>query len=252
MIETGSSATIHTARARVLLVEDNRVSRLVAERLLLRWGYGVQLAAEGLEALKWAALQEYDLILMNLQMPRLDGWATARLIRRLNPHYAQAPIIALSAAHQQGGLSNGPFTDFLEKPYMPEQLQNLLLQHLRPQTPEKKLQLHLKERLMRLSGNDQLFQRQLADIFARNCLELLQDLNSGRLDEPALLSRVLHKHKSSLRLLELYPLEAALQNLQDLLVQDLQNDDILRQRKLAVEQLTHSVLDELAAAEIAG
>lgn len=248
MIGEGNIANSTKDKRRVLLVEDNRVSRLVAERLLCRWGYSVRTAADGLEALKYAALDEYDLILMNLQMPRLDGWSTARLIRRLNAHYAQIPIISLSAASQQLMLDNGPFTDFLEKPYMPEQLQNILEQQLSAQaTPG--LRTQLRDRLLQLSGADRLFRRQLVDLFVKNCQELLHDLDSGRLDQPDFLDQVAHKHKSSLRLLALYPLEAALENLKEALSTTVADQGLLKQRKDTIEQLTQQVLNELAAAE---
>src|SRR5690606_3495972 len=110
--------------------------------------------ADGLEALKLAALGEYDLILMNLNMPRLDGAATVRLIRRLSHHYAHIPIISLSAARQR--VQGGVFTDYLEKPYMPEQLQNLLQQYLHSPV-QSGLRQHIHERLQKLSGQDQVF-----------------------------------------------------------------------------------------------
>jgi CheY-like chemotaxis protein/HPt (histidine-containing phosphotransfer) domain-containing protein len=233
----------HATNTKVLLVEDNRVSRLVAERLLRRWGYAVWTAGDGLEALKLAALNEFDLVLMNQHMPRLDGSATLRLMRRLNPHYSHIPIISLSAAKHQP--LDSPFTDFLEKPYMPEQLQNLM-QHYLNRAVAPKLRLHLQERLDKLSGGDQLFRQQLVDLFVKNCQELLEDISSGRLDEARFLASVVHKHKSSLRLLELYPLEAALESLQELMAVAGPDAVLLQSRKKVVEQLTQALLEELA------
>ena len=244
MIGTSSiELTANDQPKRVLLVEDNRVSRLVAERLLLRWGYHVSLAENGMEALKHAALNTHDLILMNLHMPGMDGAETARMIRRLDAHYKAVPIVAFSA--NQLGLQpvDSPFTDFLAVPYMPEQLKNLLQQHLAE--PADAHAALIKKRLDVVSGADPLFRQQLVELFARNCQELVDDLVEGRLDNAEYLRQVRHKHKSSLRLLELYSFEAALDNLQQMLDQQTVDAALLQQRKQAVVHQAMSVMEEL-------
>lgn len=243
----GSATTnfhLNTAPKQILLVEDNRVSRLVAERLLLRWGYGVSLAVDGLDGLKMAALATHDLILMNMNMPGINGKEAAILIRRLNDHYQTVPIIALSASQGQIRQAAGPFTDLLTVPYMPEQLKNILHFYLRQATaPEENPQI--RKRLDDISGKDLLYRRQLVGLFAKNCQELLQDLRDGRLENAQYLSQIRHKHRSSLRLLDLYSLEAALDNLQEALEQPLEEAALLY-RKLAVAQQASAVIDELS------
>lgn len=86
---------------RILLVEDNEINREIEMELLERMGFTVQATENGKQALdlmQKAAADEYDLILMDLQMPVMDGWQAAREIRALpNPALANLPIIALSA-----------------------------------------------------------------------------------------------------------------------------------------------------------
>ncbi|MBW3544844.1 MAG: response regulator [Bacteroidetes bacterium] len=243
----GSAATnfhLLTAPKQILLVEDNRVNRLVAERLLRRWGYAVKPAVDGLDGLKMAALGTYDLILMNMNMPGLNGKEAAMLIRRLNDHYQAVPIIALSASQGELQQTDGPFTDLLTIPYMPEQLKNLLHFYLQ-QATEAEENLQIRKRLDDISGQDPLYRRQLVRLFAKNCRELLQDLREGRLENVQYLSRIRHKHRSSLRLLDLYSLEAALDNLQEALEQPLEEAALLY-RKLAVAQQASAVIDELS------
>lgn len=229
---------------KLLLVEDNRVNRLVSERLLSMWGYEVHTAADGLTALKLVGVNAYDLILMNLGLPGLSGRQTTSLIRKLSLHYQHVPILAITANRMQLNDSLEPFTDLLEVPYMPEQLKNLLHQYLAEAVPLSSLE-QLQVRIDEISGNDPLFRKQLLGLFVQNCRDLLTDLQLGRLDSAEYLSRVRHKHRSSLRLLELFSLEAALDNLQEALEHRQGDTGILLQRKNALAQHAGAVMDEL-------
>ena len=83
-------------RLHVLVAEDNPVNQLVAQRLLERHGCSVDVVATGTAAVLRHQTEKYDLILMDCQMPELDGYDAARLIRTLN-HHDRVPIIALTA-----------------------------------------------------------------------------------------------------------------------------------------------------------
>jgi PAS domain S-box-containing protein len=85
------------AGARVLLVEDNPVNRQVAKGFLDRAGIECTVASHGGEALLQLQRSAFDLVLMDLQMPEMDGFAASRRIRE-NPAWAQLPIIALTAS----------------------------------------------------------------------------------------------------------------------------------------------------------
>ncbi|WP_439577394.1 ATP-binding protein [Elioraea sp.] len=86
------------ARGRVLLAEDSRSNQLVAAAILRRAGFAVDVAADGEEAVERAAAQRYDLILMDVQMPKLDGFGATAAIRALPPPAGAVPIIALTAS----------------------------------------------------------------------------------------------------------------------------------------------------------
>jgi CheY-like chemotaxis protein len=83
-------------RLHVLVAEDNPVNQIVAQRLLERHGCSVDVVATGTAAVTRHRMERYDLILMDCQMPELDGYEAARQIRTAN-HQARVPIIALTA-----------------------------------------------------------------------------------------------------------------------------------------------------------
>lgn len=108
----------------ILLVEDNQVNQLVATSLLRKMGHRVDHAENGQRALEILAQNNYDLVLMDCQMPVMDGYEATRRIRQ-NPRYADLPIIAVTANVMQGDrddcLSAG-MNDYVTKPYKREEL----------------------------------------------------------------------------------------------------------------------------------
>jgi signal transduction histidine kinase/CheY-like chemotaxis protein/HPt (histidine-containing phosphotransfer) domain-containing protein len=85
-----------TASGRILLAEDNPVNQRVASTILRKAGYEVVIAANGQEAIEALDRQPFDLVLMDVQMPVLDGLETTRRIRR-DPRWENLPILALTA-----------------------------------------------------------------------------------------------------------------------------------------------------------
>ncbi|GIU73289.1 MAG: hypothetical protein KatS3mg004_0376 [Bryobacteraceae bacterium] len=80
----------------VLVVEDNSINQRILVAFLRKRGYTVDVANDGAEAVQRMALKRYSLVLMDLQMPVLDGFEATRLIRSL-PELASVPIVAVSA-----------------------------------------------------------------------------------------------------------------------------------------------------------
>jgi CheY-like chemotaxis protein len=106
---------------RVLLAEDNEVNLFLTQSLMENWGFTVDTAVNGQEAVDLASQTVYDVILMDIQMPELNGIDATRMIRNLADHQkANMPIIALTAnafpEDYKHYLSNG-MNDYLSKPY---------------------------------------------------------------------------------------------------------------------------------------
>ncbi|MTI87667.1 MAG: response regulator [Balneolaceae bacterium] len=120
---------------RVLLAEDNLVNQKVMNRFLERWDVEMKVVANGQEAVVAAKENVYDVVLMDLQMPTMDGYEATGEIRRLDdPNKRKVPIIALTAAAlkevKERVYASG-MNDFVTKPFNPAELESKLLKYIK-------------------------------------------------------------------------------------------------------------------------
>lgn len=119
---------------RILLVEDNHINKLIASRYLERWGACVDTADNGLLALERLKKDTYDIILMDLQMPEMDGFETTKAIRgNGNKAIKNIPIIALTASAMvevRDQVIEIGMNDFITKPFNPVELNNIIAKYL--------------------------------------------------------------------------------------------------------------------------
>jgi len=119
---------------RILLVEDNHINKLIASRYLEKWGALVDTADNGLIALEQLAKSSYDLILMDLQMPEMDGFEATKKIRdNVNLEIKNIPIIALTASAMvevREEVIEAGMNDFITKPFNPAELNNIIAKYL--------------------------------------------------------------------------------------------------------------------------
>jgi CheY-like chemotaxis protein len=123
---------------RILLAEDNLTNQKVTLRLLKRLGYEANVVADGSEAVKAANEQCYDVILMDIQMPEMDGLEATRQIRKDLPASGQPHIIAMTAAAMQLDREKcleAGMDDFVAKPTRLEDLAGALHHYLSYYTP---------------------------------------------------------------------------------------------------------------------
>ncbi|MEE8436485.1 MAG: response regulator, partial [bacterium] len=128
------SLTFDPGRVRLLVAEDNAVNQKLIHALLSKQGIKVQMAQNGREAVELIQRQQFDLVLMDIQMPEMDGLTATREIRRLKNGHA-LPIIALTAesltADMERCIAAG-MNDYLAKPVMPDLLNQKLSKWLDP------------------------------------------------------------------------------------------------------------------------
>ena len=113
----------------VLLVEDEPINQIVAQELLSETGLLIDTADNGLQAVEKAQAKSYDLILMDMQMPKMDGVTATRQIRQI-PGRQTVPIIAMTAnafSEDRARCMDAGMNDFLSKPVVPEKFYTTLL-----------------------------------------------------------------------------------------------------------------------------
>jgi PAS domain S-box-containing protein len=200
--EPGPSAVPGTpAQLRVLLAEDNAVNRQVALRLLEKLGYGADVAVNGLEALQALRRRPYDVVLMDVEMPEMDGLEAARCIHREWRGRERPRIVAMTANAMQGDreicLAAG-MDDYVGKPIHLDELAEALHRCApRAVDDEDVLDYEAIEEL-RARGGDDAFVVQLVETFLRDAPALLETLH-GALEngEAQHLHRAAHTLKSS-------------------------------------------------------
>jgi signal transduction histidine kinase/CheY-like chemotaxis protein len=139
--QKGTASEVHEGEAlkdfkdiRILLVEDNHINKLIASRYLEKWGAHVDTADNGLLALEHLTKSTYDIILMDLQMPEMDGFEATKKIRN-NGDFAikDIPIIALTASalvEVREEVIEAGMNDFITKPFNPVELNNIIAKYL--------------------------------------------------------------------------------------------------------------------------
>ncbi len=123
-IENNLSIKEGLENRRILLAEDNKINQLVATKILSKWKVHLEIANDGLEVLDYLQKNEYDVILMDIQMPNMNGYEATNAIRALDSDKANIPIIALTASDYSIAMNikASGMNDFLTKPFNPNDL----------------------------------------------------------------------------------------------------------------------------------
>ena len=120
---------------KILIAEDNKINFFVANKFLTSWGIRVAHAENGQIALEKVSSEDFDLVLMDLQMPVMDGIEASRIIRKSdNPKIRNIPIVALTAAimsESHDKIEDLKINDYVLKPFKPHDLFERILKHVR-------------------------------------------------------------------------------------------------------------------------
>ncbi len=214
------------ARLRILLAEDNAVNQLVVVRMLEREGHEVVVASNGKEALTAFATQQFDLIVMDAQMPELDGFETTALIREKEKSSGKhIPILAMTAHAMKGDrercLAAG-MDDYIAKPVRAHEFRERIKSLLAGRTTgpavseaaEPPLEFAIDKVLAHMSGDKDLLV-EVVGLFQSDCPRMLtQMVDALSKGDKSVLVRSAHTMRGSLDLFGLSAASAAAMKLE--------------------------------------
>jgi PAS domain S-box-containing protein len=202
----------------VLLVEDNDINRLYAKSVLKNWNCHTETAENGLVALEKLKTSLFDVILMDVQMPVMDGFETTKAIRMMPEPLKSIPIIALTANATKVDVERclaAGMNDYLPKPFAPDDLYTKLFEELKivPAGPARQGELTTHQRaqtyynldyLKHVSGNNEEFIREMIQTFVTSLPQTTEEMTSAVSKQDwDTLSRLAHQIKPSFTLMGL-------------------------------------------------
>lgn len=232
-VSKGRSAlnkSLQLKNASILLVEDNDINRLYAGSILKMWGCPFDTAENGEVAIEKYKNSHFDLILMDIQMPVMDGFETTKVIRQWSNEKSKIPIVALTANATQRDIDKCislGMNDCLTKPFTQEDLLKVLDKYLGSKfhvigSENNKIisQEHADKvdfsYLEKVSGNNKSFIKEIAEAFLKSIPTSIQELNKYSDNENwTELARVAHKIKPSITLLGVHNLKDKIVKLEE-------------------------------------
>ena len=221
-----SHVDVTTRNVRVLLVEDNDINRLYAKSILQTWKCNTDIAENGLIAIEKLKSNSYDVILMDVQMPVMDGYEATKAIRMMPQPTGNTPIVALTANATKIDVEKclvAGMNDYLSKPFTPEDLYEMLFEKLKivPASasevkPATSRQFDLAY-LRNISGNNHEFIKEMLQTFVQSIPNSLTEMEEAlTLSDFIKISRVAHQIKPSMTLLGINELKDSAMHIEEL------------------------------------
>jgi PAS domain S-box-containing protein len=190
----------------VLLVEDNDINRLYAGSILKIWDCQIDSAENGLVAVEKIKNGDYDIVLMDIQMPVMDGLEATKVIRGSSSSKSLIPIIALTANATHKDIEEclaAGMNDWVAKPFTPEDLYKKLTRlKINKKTKGRQLKNIDLSHLKSISNNDEKFIREIIQSFLKNIPETIKEIKLHRdQGDWVSLSRAVHKIKPSVTMI---------------------------------------------------
>jgi PAS domain S-box-containing protein len=206
-----SQRSAHIRRPIILVIEDNYLNQKLAKNVLNNFDFDVELAINGQIGLEMLKVKNYDLILMDIQMPELDGYQTTKIIR--NTLKLNTPIIAMTAhsivGEKEKCIAAG-MNDFISKPFNPDTLYHKIIKKLskaligntsetldQDNTEELVLKVNMNY-LKELSAGNVDFELEMIQLFLKQIPDELQNIaNAIEFNDIQKIKDLCHKVKSS-------------------------------------------------------
>lgn len=227
----------------ILLVEDNKMNQLVASKFLKRWGATLDIAENGIEAITILEKQTYHLILMDLQMPQMDGYAASQFIRSNMPHLQHTPILALTASVMldiRRNVLDVGMNDYITKPFDPQELFSKIRQYTShkpagykaaPEPAKQHTHLVNLDYLEEISASDKKFIQEMIRIFIKQTPGFIDTLHTACLSAPVdwiTIRNMSHKLKATIAMMGISQLQSVIIQLEKYALQESHLQEIIK------------------------
>jgi len=191
----------------ILLVEDNKVNCELMKALFSKWKYEFAVAETGEEAIALALSRRFDLVLMDLKLPGIDGYEATKRIRSA-PGQENLPIIALTAHAIEGEKEKcmrAGMTDYMSKPFEPDELRKMIGRQLRTPRPAPAPQRLTRKKTLKVTdmtyvaafGESREMKEKIITLFIENAAVMLEEMEQHLAkNDLAALGAAVHKFKS--------------------------------------------------------
>jgi CheY-like chemotaxis protein len=175
----------YNKKARILIAEDNKMNQMLLKYLFQNWGMNITLAHDGQEAIDLIAKHDYDLIMLDIQMPVIDGYGVVKWIRQTKK--SNVPVVAMTAHTMPTEIEQSKaagMNDYLPKPLIEENVIRIFNKYIplkgSATTPAQSScrYVHLNN-MKKLFGDDPAVIRELMEHFSKNYPEELKGLNTA-------------------------------------------------------------------------
>lgn len=240
-VDTASKPLDHPGEIHVLLVEDHQLNQQLAMRLIKDFGFTVSLATNGRNAIEVLKEEKFDVILMDLQMPEMDGYDTTEYVRK--KMFITTPIIALTAHSSSGEkekcLALG-MTDYMTKPYRSKDLYYKIVRAIstspdevkQPDGDDKVYATPLKA----LASGDKEFELEMLEMMLKSFPEDFDRLErAAETGDVASLKTVAHRMKSSVALAGEKEVAELFNDIQNASVENGLTEDVMMKVKTILE-----------------
>lgn len=247
-------------RASILVVEDNHVNQLLVKRVLDKTGCTTDVVSNGLLAIESVKRGNYDLVLMDLQMPEMDGYMATKHIRMLPEPYCEIPVVAMTAhalsSEVEKCISIG-MNDYISKPFKQEVLYAKIIKHLKksnhlgiiplhqPEKPVTKLKIDL-DPIFALTDGDENFIDDLVHLYEKQTPLFTEKLRTALQQNDFLtIQSVCHQIKSSYGIVSMAELTTVLKDISAVLKGEANDKNELNVLLPKVIILIEAITDEI-------
>jgi PAS domain S-box-containing protein len=241
----------------VLLVEDNDINRLYASSILKTWHCNITAAENGFVALEKIKNENFDIILMDLQMPVMDGYEATKAIRLQDSPKGKVPVIALTANATRGEIEKcraAGMNDCIAKPFTPEDLFGMLIKHMHTHESDETSLEDIPSRhrwvnlsyLRSVSNNDTAFIKEMIETFLVSMPRTLEEMHAfvEKKDWKSV-GKTIHKIKPSLSMIGMHALKTHATELEELCNLEKHDSRNLQSRMKLFTSKLDQVLNEL-------